>query len=273
MSGANFRMALRHRLGLLPADSLRDRHCAQCKRLPSFTADPDHFHSCPLLRRTACTQRHNDTMDVVMGLARSVGYTAIREPNHHLRPESMQRGALDYNAHGDILLLKHDERLYLDVSVTRPTSATNLARAAITSEPLIAAKRREREKHAMYDELCALNDYTMVPFVLETYGGLGAEAHALLVKLGRHAEDGSHFLRHALNRLSVVLQAGNATVAHTGLTVLNVSRHHARALTVGDRILPPLHTAGADLADSVLFHRHTASASAHTHGRAPVLAA
>jgi len=273
MRGANFRTALRHRLGMLPADSLRNRSCTHCKRLPPFTADPDHFHSCPLLKRTACTQRHNDLMDVVMALARSVGYTAIREPTHHLRPETLQRGALDYNAHGDILLLKHDERLYLDVSVTRPTNATNLARATITTAPLIAAKRREREKHAMYDELCELNGYTMTPFVLETYGGLGSEAYALLEKLARHAEDGPHFLRHALNRLSIVLQSGNAAVAHTGLTMLNVSRHHARTLTTGARLLPPLHTAGGDLAESVLFHRHTASASSHLHSRSPISAA
>jgi hypothetical protein len=54
----------------------------------------------------------------------------------------------------------------------------------------------------------------MIPFALETYGGLGAEAVRLLKRLAKASKEYSpkQFMTHAYNRLSVTLQSSNANV-------------------------------------------------------------
>ena len=128
MADAAMRLAVRHRLGLLPYESLASEHCV-CRPHTSFLTDPDHFHSCEKFKRTFLTQRHNNLVQVVMDLAINAGFIAIREPNTHIRPAAVADAPADskhYNLHADILLLKHDRKFYIDVTVARPTNESNL---------------------------------------------------------------------------------------------------------------------------------------------------
>jgi hypothetical protein len=111
------RLACRHRLGLLPFDQLMNRNCS-CIKHDSFNDDPDHFHSCVKHKRTALTYRHDNIVQVVCDLARLCGFSATREPNGHIRPENIANSkpsSEEYNQHADILLVKYDMKLYLDV--------------------------------------------------------------------------------------------------------------------------------------------------------------
>ena len=60
----------------------------------------------------------------------------------------------------------------------------------------------------MYDEIAPVSGYTMLPFGMETYGGVGREALTTLEFLAAHCRSQSKrdFLRHALHSLSVTLQ-------------------------------------------------------------------
>jgi len=137
----SMRLAVCHRLGLPPSPSLPKRGCV-CGAL--FSADPDHFHSCVYTRSSSLTQRHDHLVATLAGLARSCGFHVTHEPNHHLRPPqptaaqsdgAAAAAALDlsddlpahYNRHGDLLLLKNALKLYIDVSVARPTNASSLS--------------------------------------------------------------------------------------------------------------------------------------------------
>ena len=227
MASADFRLAVRHRLGLVPFDSLLPLQCRLCTRHPPlFAEDPDHFHSCDKLRRSVCTARHSNLMAVLMDLARSVGFYASREPNDHIRPQAVEadrdastKGVERYNAHADILLLKHDQRLYVDVTVTRPTMATLLQHPRVALRPLVSAEVRARAKHAKYGEIAKLNGYDLYPFAVETYGGLGVEAQRLLMLLSQHSRELSpkQFLAHAPKRISVTLQASNAQLQQSAV--------------------------------------------------------
>jgi hypothetical protein len=105
----------------------------------------------------------------------------------------------------------------------RPTTRSRLskpaeARAVLTT-PLYSCRKIASKKHALYDEIAALNGYQMVPFVMETYGGMASEARSLLNTLASHASDMSEgeWMTHALKCLSVTLQCGNAFVSQAGM--------------------------------------------------------
>jgi hypothetical protein len=81
--------------------------------------------------------------------------------------------------------------------------------------PLHSTRTYEHgHKHSKYDEIAETNDYEMIPFVLETYGGIGAEAVRLLKRLSKEQQGytAQQFMTHAYNRLSVTLQSSNANV-------------------------------------------------------------
>ena len=243
MTNDSFRLALRHRLGLVPYNGLHGQRCRtmNCRSTTAqgvpttFDHDPDHFHSCSAHRRAHLTVRHNNLVHLLMRLARAVGFYAAHEPNHHQRPPNVPvpSGTDDddnakkprgWNDHADILLVKHDRRLYIDVCVSRPTARSTMtsAREAILSTPLFSCRAPAAAKHSRYDAIAMLNGYQMIPFCMETYGGIAPEAMALLRTLAAHAEDSNEFdprsfLTHAVKCLNVGLQSGNAFVAEAGM--------------------------------------------------------
>jgi hypothetical protein len=233
MADASLRLAVRHRLGLLPYESLSRQSC-HCRFRTRFTDDPDHFHSCEKFKRTFLTQRHNNLVQVVQDLAINAGFMAIREPNAHVRPEGIaEQAALskDYNRHADLLLLRHDLKLYVDVTVVRPTRASTLHAQArsVSTLPLTATRAPASWKHSKYDEIARVNGYRMVPFVVESYGGIGAEANTLLHTLASHSKELSPqaFLLHAHKRLSVALQSSNANVAQLAMQQFHLHQHQS----------------------------------------------
>jgi len=231
MSDASVRLAIRHRLGLLPYDALSTQHCL-CRASTPFTDDPDHFHSCERTRHSLMTQRHNNIVQVIRDLAVHAGFMAIREPNMHVRPADVaDLPALSekYNQHADLLLLRHDLKLYIDVTVTRPTNASHLNRsgASASHTPLVSTKAPAQLKHNKYDAIAQTNNYRMIPFVLESYGGFGVEASALLQQLSAFSQELSprEFLLHAHRRLSVTLQSSNADIAQLAMQHHQLAQH------------------------------------------------
>ena len=236
MANASVRLAMRHRLGVLPYDSLLRDRCS-CRLRTALSDDPDHFHSCVNVRGNILTQRHNNLTQVLQDLALHAGFLTVREPNTHIRPAEIERLPADskgYNTHADLLLLRHDLKLYIDVAVTRPTNATLLTSSptAVSTVPLYSTEKIARIKHSKYDEIARVNDYRMIPFIVESYGGIGAEAMQLLHTLAAHCKEytPADFLQHAHNRISIALQSSNADIAQ-----LSMQQHHLRQHCVFDR--------------------------------------
>ena len=133
---------------------------------------------------------------------------------HHIRPANITPSHIHYNDHADLLLLKHDIKLYVDVTVTRPTGQTNLAIPGVLHKPLWSTKVPTRKKLAKYRDIAEANQYTLVPFVMESYGGIAPDAAKLLARLSKHCEEyePAEFLRHAHDRLSACMQTSNANI-------------------------------------------------------------
>ena len=163
-------LAVRKRLGMLPAMTLATDSCLSCHgrntvKEPRFIDDPDHFHACigKTPAGSSVTTRHNRLVDVLGGLARSVGYTVIREPpfediaviasevdphtGESFEAETIQRDEL----RGDLLLIRGDERLLIDVTIVA-----------------------ERAKHAKYDAACELRRWKMTAFADAFFSSSGS---------------------------------------------------------------------------------------------------
>jgi hypothetical protein len=263
----SMRLAIRHRLGLPPSDSLPSQHCVCTRSDFVFSSDPDHLHSCNLTRTNSLTLRHDQLVHTIAELSREAGWHATREPMNHLRPLDPAAAAavaasvdpadpddLDncnlpahWNRHGDLLLLRHDKKLYIDVAVTRPTNSSNLAyNPKVTTDTLHSTHRVASRKHAKYDAIAKLNEYDMLPFVLESYGGLGPEAIRVINFLAASSSDldEKEFRKHALRRIAICLQRGNAHIGLLGQQQMHIRRqvinsrnidsafrHNARSLT------------------------------------------
>jgi len=107
------------------------------------------------------------------------------------------------------------------------TSATNLSKAATLTTPLISTHRRATEKVSKYKEIASVNNYELIPFIIETYGGIGKAATALLKRMSVHSREYSskEFLIHAYSRLSVCLQSSNANLILLSMQQLATSFH------------------------------------------------
>ena len=233
MRDDEYLLAVRHRLGLLPYDDLRDALCVSCgvrnTDTPSLLADPDHMRSCTLQQGASVKQCHDALKQALAELARSCGYLVEVEPffparvtTHHDAATGAQVHRVERTGqHGDLLLLRNNTRELIDVTVVRPTSLTELRGSNSSGShvaPLAAATRAEADKHKLYDAECAKHGWKLVPFALESYGAKGGEASRLLQRMAAHALERTpeEFLRHAERVLSVALQCGNARVSAVG---------------------------------------------------------
>ena len=244
MSDERWRLAMRHRLGLVPYDELQSESCLACCRgrrsVAEFRQDPDHFHACTQETRRSVNDRHNRIVYAVSAIAAAAGFRLQIEPPFpwvqprsadHSRSHDTKSGDRE---HGDLLLTRANQRILIDVSVTRPTAASiRSAHRDVATTPLVAAAVVEKKKHNLYDAKCRHHGWTLVPFVMETYGGMGKEALKLLGTLSHAAINlkpllaPHEFFSDACNAVSVALQSGNADVASAGCGRLWYQRDRA----------------------------------------------
>jgi len=89
MRDEQFRLAVRHRLGMLPYDDLREEYCLACHRcdssIPLFLTDPDHLHACTKQTGAWTTLQHHRLVATLATLARSVGFAVKCEPSFDRR--------------------------------------------------------------------------------------------------------------------------------------------------------------------------------------------
>jgi hypothetical protein len=222
INNGEYILAVRHRLGILPYDNLRNQQCLTCagarnKETPELLIDPDHVHSCLLQRSRSVRVRHDRLKMVLAYLARSCGYLVDIEAEFPATMDGTSTGL-----RGDLLLWHGSTCELVDVTVVRPSQLTLLVHGSESSgshkQPLVAASRAEKYKHQTYDMECARRGWKFVPFVVETYGALGQEAASLLGRISAHhpSMNQSEFLSYANSCLSICLQRGNACVSERG---------------------------------------------------------
>ena len=283
-------LAIRDRLGMLPAISLRTESCVSCHgrntvHEPRFEDDPAHFQAC--LGRAppgaSVTSRHHRIAgEVVAHCARQKGYTVVREPlfdsvvatttavDPMTGVEFDQEQVFHDQERGDLLLIRGDELLLIDVTIVRPTAPTHLRnpRLKVTTCGLACAAAAERAKHVKYDALCKERGWQMIPFAVEAHGAVGESARQLLHKLASKVDDTSAhaFLQDAYARLSVALQSANAAIAIGGLQRLRVNQLSAdlpMSPGLGQRAFPSRRRIARHIAE---VHSSRVNLSAAFHG-------
>jgi hypothetical protein len=111
--------------------------------------------------------------------------------------------------------------MYIDVSITHPAAQSYNTQAANLTNPLFAAKQRERSKHVKYDAVASQDSARFIPLVLESYGAFGKEFDSFVSVLGSAAADFhgfgvrevSDWIAAAYRDIVVALHSGNALMA------------------------------------------------------------
>ena len=219
-----YKSAARLRLGLPPQD-IMPNNCYSChiysgQNLSLVEKNEWHYLSCMQGHGgREISTRHHQVVATIERCAKLAGAIVVSEPKK-LFSETAKRP--------DLQIVMNHKTYLLDVTIVHPTAPSNLQH----SQKLLGqAEASEKLKKNKYDELSQNQNCTFIPFVIETYGGLGKRAQGFLNELSifaiDHAVIRSRFdivngLRYAI---ACSVQRGNALIAAAGYAnSLNMSR-------------------------------------------------
>jgi reverse transcriptase-like protein len=244
MSGDAMRLAIRHRLGLPPYDTM-PTHCI-CGVSNAYQDDPYHSFSCSSLRSHGIIFRHNLLLHRIAVWTRRAGlYTELEVS--HLSSDSRLRP--------DLVVMNGSETLIIDATVVNPLNKTNMNRvqnnksssgksssnrsssANISSSSsssssinsgvdminidssMTAIKTAEEAKKKKYAKLMSENGHgRFVTAAMESTGGMGKEFRELvdLVCLVSQEENGGWSAEEVGNGIrgaaAIAIQMGNARI-------------------------------------------------------------
>ena len=180
--------------------------CPVCCGVNSIRNDPWHFLSCESLRRGEITVRHDDVGRALYRTALTMGLKAQLEPrgldaSSRLRP--------------DFLLSLPGRLILSDVAVCHPL-APGMLRNGQGTRTLGRAKHMESEKRRKYAKLSSQRQYELLPFVVETYGGLAPSAVKLIQAMAQAAAQHlslwsrTAILRELVGSVAIAVQRGSA---------------------------------------------------------------
>jgi hypothetical protein len=207
LSDSHYRLAARLSLGLPPprAAAMPD-DCPLCNKANALKDDAWHLLSCTQGAQKAITQRHNEVVDAIYRTALAVGAIADKEPRGLHR---------DDNRRPDLQLFFPGRHVITDVVVSHPLTS-GYVNNRIALRPLGVAKYRERLKHAKYDELAAQHGAQLLPFAVETLGGLAPDAQRLLTVIAQSGEEHlslwakDTISRHLQDTVAIAIQRSTA---------------------------------------------------------------
>jgi hypothetical protein len=167
-SDEQWRIVVRLRLGLVITRRSIPRICPLCNEIVDSTGS--HPFTCRYADMMNYRHnRHDRLRDTLLGALSAWGLCPQREP-------IIQRGS---NLRGDIEVVQTDGPGIIDVSVIHPTAARthqNLSSAAGT-------RIQEKLKYNKYGRVCERMEKKLVPFVFQSYGGIGEQGLNFLSEL------------------------------------------------------------------------------------------
>lgn len=222
-----YKLAVRLRLGLAPQD-IMPNNCHSChvysrQNLSLVEKNEWHYLSCIQGHGgREITIRHNQVVAAIDRFAKLAGAVVVVEPKH-LFSDSSKRP--------DLQIIMNHKNYLLDITIVSPTAPSHLSH----SQKLLGqAEAAEKSKINKYEEISEDQHAIFVPFVIETYGGIGKRAQEFLNELSIFAIDHttirSRFdvvsgLRYAI---ACSVQRGNALIASAGYAnALRVYRDRA----------------------------------------------
>jgi hypothetical protein len=261
------------RMGRAPSERVLHTRCA-CQAASPFDRDPAHAHCCRQLKY-GTVLRHNIILRALARFARMCGFSTKEEPASPARRDALRcaRAAVGQPAEddedaddvvipntdngwcagegpqhqvarrADLLVAGAGYFGYADVAVTHPTAAARIGRSAnpaVAEQPLAAAKLRESEKQQVYAACPAFAGVDVTPVVLESFGGIGAQAVALLRLLAKRTEQPAAMLQRGIDMLAVALVKGNSALEQHAVPLVLRSAYASGALARSHAPAPEL---------------------------------
>jgi hypothetical protein len=182
-------------------------HLTECFCGADMTNDPWHVLSHK--GGAEAIRRHDEIVDKLADAIQRAGGQAWIEPRQDF---------LDDRRRTDIFAMLGAKAYHIDVCVTHPTSRSYITQACQGS--LASTSRAVQRKRRRFGALAAAEGATLVPFIVETFGGFGNEARALISDIAIYAANNSPAWPEYETRLTIrseihkALFEGNLRVAN-----------------------------------------------------------
>ena len=200
---------------------MRSKDVINRRRLVAF---PSHANHCPATRRTGQTKRHDTIVRCLAKIAANLAGMLVE-----VEPGKIYTLAGAHNVAPDLLVFTADTLFCVDVTITDPTTMTNVCTYKSDKNLLVSAAKRaegkikkykgvietlEREGHPLTNG----RKVVMVPFALETLGGMDEKAEGFLEMLADKAQlynmyeatDKEQFVKRAKMLIAVKMAEANA---------------------------------------------------------------
>jgi hypothetical protein len=181
MCDEHYRIAARMNVRLPPIESMDalPDDCPLCNRRNAIRDDQWHFLTCRKVQPLEVNARHDEVVNVLYRSALLMGIQAVREP-----------AGLD-SGDGrcpDLQLVLPGRNIISDVCVTHPL-APGRVKSRVSWTSTGAARRAQSIKHSKYRETAARHRAELLPFCVETCGGMAHDAIKLLSAMGRMGDE------------------------------------------------------------------------------------
>jgi hypothetical protein len=217
LTDTQYRIAARLNLRLQPfanMDELPDS-CPVCSgkhAKDAIVKDGWHFLSCKSQTKREMNTRHNTIVDAIYHTVLTVGGQAVREPKGLSASDGKRP---------DLQIVFPGVHLLTDVVVVHPLTYSRIHSKQGGGHSVRDAASKKRVKYA---QVATAQDCELLPFAVETTGGMAPDAFALLDSISRagreHLALWPHFEieRHMRGAVAIAVQKGSAMVMLAGYT-------------------------------------------------------
>ena len=163
--------------------------------------------ACDMLSKGEASIRHDEVETVLYRSALLMGFQAVRQPTG--------LDLLSSDLRPDLMVIMPGRRILVDVAICHPLAPGRVKRA-ISLKALGTAKVIEGAKRRKYLKMKTRHPMEIVPFVVETCGGVGAAAVKLLKAMARAAEEHlgmwprQDIIQHVVGSVAISVQKGSA---------------------------------------------------------------
>ena len=213
LSDTEYAIAARLNLGLPPfpdMDALPET-CPLClhrktKEPASLKDDPWHWLTCTGLG-AEITSRHDEVADALQHAALLIGAQVRREV------KGLKR---DSNIRPDLQLFFPGRMLLTDVAVSHPLTENLIAKRESSGVS------RQQEKRRKYSSVAARLVAELLPYSVETCGGMADDAMKLVQAMGEEGEEAmgawtkAEIMRYIVSLTAAAVQRGNARAVLSG---------------------------------------------------------
>jgi hypothetical protein len=226
LTDTQYRIATRLNLGLLPVEGTGalPNTCPICTRLNTIKKDPWHLMTCRKLTHGEVGVRHDEVETALYRSALMMGLQAVRQPkglqsSSDLRP--------------DLMVILPGRRILTDVAICHPLAPGRVLDGK-SRTTLGSAKTLEADKRRKYRKMKAQHQMELLPFIVETCGGMGPAAVKLLKAMAAAGEEHlamwpkKDIMRYVVGSVAVLLTFVSRSTLTAELASLHRKRQHTR---------------------------------------------